>query len=500
MTATGTGTGTAGGLTREQLIAAGTPRRRLYIEAAPGSGKTTVAAQRFGIQRFRGANDPRAVIAVSFTRSATAELRDRVLSQWGSAALAWPHRIVTLDTIVCDLLTHLLHTGHVHWPAGHRQLTVIDHWRVALDTSWTWHEPLVVLDGRQVVTRTVTRARQENHPTTAAVKQALTEGLCTHQDIRRLLETALGDPDIHDVLRSHLADTTRTLIVDEIFDANALDLTLVRLAASAGLDVTVVGDPWQALYGFRGAQPDRVPALITQAGFVQRDLHTSFRWKSAQQQLLADQLRQGHGVTLPPGQATDTDVLLALQWSHLWDAGPQVLPLAFSSKTGQAQEAASTLLLSELTQRTFGDHATFHNDALTTLAVDHQTLQRLRPRLHALLDDLAGTKDLNALRTELSTIIKEETGRQLPQRHPTHIARLQHLRTRLQTSGSRLIPGLTAHQAKGREWDHVGVRLTPAEQGTLSQGLDSNNEDHRKLYVALTRARRTTVSLQPGPS
>lgn len=491
---------TTGGLTREQLIAAGTPLRRLYIEAAPGSGKTTVAAQRFGIQRFRSPNDPRAVIAVSFTRSATAELRDRVLSHWGPAALAWPHRIVTLDTIVCDLLTHLLHTGHVQWPAGHRQLTVIDHWRVLLDTSWTRREPLVVLDGRQVVTRTATRVRNENRPATAAVNQALTEGLCTHQDARHLLETALDDSDIHDVLRSHLADTARTLIVDEIFDANALDLALVQLAASAGLDVTVVGDPWQALYGFRGAQPDQVPSLITQAGFTQRDLRTSFRWKSTQQQLLADQLRQGHGVTLTQGHAADIDVLLALQWSHLWDAGPPVLPLAFSSNTGQAQEAACTLLLSELTQRTFGDHATFHNDALTTLGIDQQVLQRMRPRLNGLLDDLSGTRELNALLTELTATIKEETGRQLPRRHPTHIARLQHLRTRLQTPSSRLVPGLTAHQAKGREWDHVGVRLTPAEQGTLRQGLDSHNEDHRKLYVALTRAKRTTVLLQPGPS
>ncbi|MEV8547912.1 UvrD-helicase domain-containing protein [Streptomyces sp. NPDC051572] len=489
-------TDTNGGLTREQLIAAGTPLRRLYIEAAPGSGKTTVAAQRFGIQRFHNANSPRAVLAVSFTRSATAELRDRVLSQWGPAALAWPHRIVTLDTVVCDLLTHLLHTGHVQWPGGHRQLTVIDHWRVRLDTSWSRREPVVVLDGRQVLTRSEPRTRQDNRPTTAAVNQALAEGLCTHQDARRLLETALTGPDMRDVLSSYLADTARALIVDEIFDANALDLALVRLAASAELDVTVVGDPWQALYGFRGARPDEVPALITQADFTQRDLSTSFRWKSARQQLLADQLRQGHGVTLTQGQAADTDVLLALQWSFLWDAGPQILPLAYSSSTGQPQEAACTLLLSELTRRTFGDHATFHNDALITLGIDHEALQRLRPRLSALLDDLSGTKELTAIHSGLTAAVQEESARTLPRRHHTHIARLERLRTRLQPPTRRLVPGLTAHQAKGREWDRVGVCLTPAERETLRQGLRADNEDHRKLYVALTRARQTTVTLQ----
>ncbi|MFE8925560.1 UvrD-helicase domain-containing protein [Streptomyces sp. RM99] len=121
----GTRSDIAGGLTGEQLVAAGTPHRRVCIEATPGSGKTTVAAQRLGIQRFHG-GDQRAVLAVSFTRSATAELRDRVLRQWGPDVLAWPHRSVTLDTVVCDLLGYLLDRGRICWPSGHRSLTVID--------------------------------------------------------------------------------------------------------------------------------------------------------------------------------------------------------------------------------------------------------------------------------------------------------------------------------------------------------------------------------------
>jgi DNA helicase-2/ATP-dependent DNA helicase PcrA len=69
---------------------------------------------------------------------------------------------------------------------------------------------------------------------------------------------------------------------------------------------------------------------------------------------------------------------------------------------------------------------------------------------------------------------------------------LKNLSTRLRNS-SRLVPGLTAHQAKGREWDVVGVRLTDAECAVLRQGLRADSEDHRKLYVALTRARTRTV-------
>ena len=48
---------------------------------------------------------------------------------------------------------------------------------------------------------------------------------------------------------------------------------------------------------------------------------------------------------------------------------------------------------------------------------------------------------------------------------------------------------MTIHQAKGQEWDHVGVRLTPGEIGRLTRGLDPDVEADRALYVALTRAR-----------
>jgi DNA helicase-2/ATP-dependent DNA helicase PcrA len=127
-------------LTDEQLVAAGTSLRRAYIEASPGSGKTTVAAQRFGFQRYAarrtdvGADD-RAVVAVSFTRSATWELRQRVRQSWGPSALCWPHRVVTLDTLIYSLLEYLLETRQIRWPGGHCHLDVHDSWKAVAEFS-----------------------------------------------------------------------------------------------------------------------------------------------------------------------------------------------------------------------------------------------------------------------------------------------------------------------------------------------------------------------------
>ena len=66
------------------------------------------------------------------------------------------------------------------------------------------------------------------------------------------------------------------------------------------------------------------------------------------------------------------------------------------------------------------------------------------------------------------------------------------LRIRSQHLGE-LVPGLTTHQAKGGEWDRVGLCLRPAEQAVLLAGLDPDEDLHRKLYVACTRARYETV-------
>lgn len=482
-------------LTPEQLIAAGTSLPRLYIEAAPGSGKTTVSAYRFGAQRFALASDPRAVVAVSFTRSATAELRARVRATWGRAAINPPHRIVTLDTVVYDLLAHLLHTNKLHWPGGHTDLEVLDTWKAHYPTRYTAREPIVALEGRQIVTAHTYGHAKDNHLGQLDFDTAVNDGQCTHDNVRAILEQALGDQDITSCLIDYFATTTRALIVDEIFDANSLDLAVVRLAAEAGLHITVVGDPWQALYGFRGARPDLVPALVERAEMATLQLTASFRWRTPDQERLATALRQSEPTTVPGAAMDGVDVVLAREWKPLWNTHSRVLPLAFRSASGNTQEAASTLLLDRLTRSAFGEHATYAADAAATLRLDIEARARLEPRLDAILARLIDSDDLPATLADLTAVIATESSAKIPRKHRDHIDRLQQLRNRLLHPFDDLILGLTTHQAKGREWDTVAVRLDDSDTRALRCGLERDNEDHRKLYVALTRARCRSLAM-----
>jgi DNA helicase-2/ATP-dependent DNA helicase PcrA len=329
----------------------------------------------------------------------------------------------------------------------------------------------------------------------------LLQGICTHEDVRDVLEQALDEPANASYVQSRLAARIRTLIVDEVFDANDLDIAIVEAAINAGVAVTLVGDPWQALYVFRGARPDVVPLLLERTNITTLSLTQSFRWTDDEQRELARRLRAGEPITLPAQDHAqglgDVDVVLALMWKQLWELGGGVLPLAFHGFKGGNEEAAATLLLNHVTRNILNLDATYLNDALTALAIQDRDLPRqLEPELQQVTEMLRapGKPALNDAYRRLVDIVTTVSPRELRSPHAAHTGRLALLQERL-AHGGRPVPGLTTHQAKGGEWETVGVRLTASERQHLAAGLSVTEDTHRKLYVACTRARRRTLEI-----
>lgn len=495
-------------LTDEQLLAAATSTRSVFIEAGPGTGKTTVSAQRFGVQRFGSEHrhDSRAVVAVSFTRAATYNLRQRVQRLWGFGALTWPHRIVTLDTIMCDLLHDLLREGLVVWPNsealwpdGNVILDVRDNWASCGGTVSSRSIYTLRLDNRHVRIRAGFAPDWASRVPAVEVVPLMQQGICTHQDVRDVLTLALCDAKSRARVRQRLSETMRALIVDEVFDANDLDIEIIEAAIDAGVSVTMVGDPWQALYLFRGARPQVVPELLKRTNTPTLPLTQSFRWREAEQRDLATNLRLGNGASLPNGH-DGADVALALWWKELWDLGGGVLPLAFHSFKGGYEEAAATLLLNHVTRNVFDLDATYLNDALTALNVqDRDAPRKLESALQEVVEILrrGGNEAVKAAYLHLAKAIGTVSARKLRKPHQAHTRRLAQLQKRIAFPG-RPVPGLTTHQAKGSEWEVVGVRLREAERAALASGLSSGEDMHRKIYVACTRAHRRTIEILPS--
>ncbi|WP_082097211.1 UvrD-helicase domain-containing protein [Demequina silvatica] len=494
-------------LTEEQLVAAGSATQNIYIEAGPGTGKTTVSAQRFGVLRFSPSHrsDRRAVVAVSFTRAATHNLRRRVRRIWGNAAQDWPHRVVTLDTIMAGLLHDLLSSRLVTWPNsvalwpdGNITLDVRDSWASSCSgTVMTRSQcEIHLVDGRLEFQLTFLPESALKAPP-QEVRAHLMQGICTHQDVRTVIALALKVPSLASYIQQRLGETMRALIVDEVFDANELDIAIIDRALAAGVAITLVGDPWQALYMFRGARPEMVRELIERAEISTFPLTRSFRWQTSEQSNLAKALREGTGVALPASRS-EVDVVLALRWKDLWSLGDRVLPLAFQSFKGTYEEAAATILLNHVTRNILDNDATYLRDALAALNIqDPDVPQRLAPGLQRVIEMLApgGKTAEKAAYTALVEVIKTVSPRELRKPHWVYTQRLGLIQPRISTP-ARPVLGMTTHQAKGGEWPAVGVCLSDAEARALAGGLSVDNDMHRKIYVACTRARLHTVALR----
>ena len=103
-------------------------------------------------------------------------------------------------------------------------------------------------------------------------------GLVDFDDLLLLWRAALADPAAGPVLRGMFD----AVLVDEYQDVNALQADIVRLLAPESGCLTCVGDDAQAIYGFRGADPEHLRQLsVTFPGLHIVRLVQNYRSKQA---------------------------------------------------------------------------------------------------------------------------------------------------------------------------------------------------------------------------
>jgi DNA helicase-2/ATP-dependent DNA helicase PcrA len=228
-------------------------RGALLVVAGPGAGKTRVLVDMIGHRISVLGVPPQRCLAVTFTRRAAAELRERLDARIGAAAAR-----VTVTTF------HGLGLIIVREQAGRLGLGAAP--RVADEET-----RLAVL--RQALGGDIARADvQRLYPSASRAQPAV--GTSPDDDRTRQRYTAAlrerGLVDLDELITAPvtllsedaaLADAYRErwtdVFVDEYQDVDGLQYELLRLLTADGpgsddSSVTAIGDPDQAIYGFRG--------------------------------------------------------------------------------------------------------------------------------------------------------------------------------------------------------------------------------------------------------
>jgi DNA helicase II / ATP-dependent DNA helicase PcrA len=241
-----------GGLNDAQREAVRCLDASLVIVAGPGTGKTRTLTHRIAYLILQRSADPASVLAITFTNKAAGEMAERLHGLLGAEANAISvstfHALgaallrsygylegIDPTFVLCneDDRVGVLSMAYPEMPAGEMQtfLESISRFKNGLPIGQGLDERFGEVLG--------------HYEQMLALGHAL--------DFDDLLVRTVRLLENHPQVLGELQRRFRWISVDEYQDVNAVQARLLRLLAAGGANLCVIGDPDQAIYGFRGA-------------------------------------------------------------------------------------------------------------------------------------------------------------------------------------------------------------------------------------------------------
>ena len=230
--------------------------------AGPGTGKTFTLTHRIRYLVQEKDVPPEHIHAITFTRAAAQELRQRVENMLGGDSC--PH----ISTLHSFALKQLLHNS-----------SIIRSLPIPLRIADDWEERHIVFEDMKAILGLghVEDARELFHSLSADWQSldADEEGwednypnprfLGAWREHRIIYGYTLRSELVYQLkkaLQQHgnfrLAGCIKYLLVDEYQDLNHCDLAVIKSIVSPDIELFVVGDDDQSIYGFRKAHPDGI--------------------------------------------------------------------------------------------------------------------------------------------------------------------------------------------------------------------------------------------------
>nr|WP_205862275.1 UvrD-helicase domain-containing protein [Planosporangium thailandense] len=311
------GTGLLDRLDAMQRVAASAPGGPMLIVAGPGTGKTRTLTHRIAYLCAELGVFPEQCLAITFTRRAAEELRERLDMLLGPVA-----EDVTVSTF------HSLGLAILRENAAAVGLS--PHFRIVEDAERLAIAAEVAGLGEAPSERDARRALDEAVGTDEYVKALRAHDLVDLDELVSLPVALLsGAPALVDEYRARW----RWIFVDEYQDVDPTQYALLRLLCPPDGNLCAIGDPDQAIYSFRGAEVSfflRFAADFTDARMVRltRNYRSTAPILAAATQAIAP-------TTLVPGRRLDP--------ARVDPEAPQVVVYAAASVADEADFVVRTV-------------------------------------------------------------------------------------------------------------------------------------------------------------
>ncbi len=244
----------------------------LLVLAGPGTGKTTTLVEAIVDRAHAGGG----VLALTFSRKAAEQMRDRVTARMGATTTAIT--CSTFHSFAYSLVRRYapteLYAAPLRLLSAPEQDVVLTELLTTAPESVVWPDGLRAAVGTRGFAREVqdvlARARERGLDPQDLVDLGRAEGLPVFEAAGLFMEqfldvmAAQSAIDYPDLVARAVIEATRHreelraefghVFVDEYQDTDPSQVELLRQICGDGRNLTVVGDPDQSIYGFRGAE------------------------------------------------------------------------------------------------------------------------------------------------------------------------------------------------------------------------------------------------------
>jgi DNA helicase II / ATP-dependent DNA helicase PcrA len=265
---------------------------RFAVRACPGSGKTFSVAARLDRLLSAWQSEHRGIAVASFTNVAWREVEEYLTKEFGRKPQIYPHFLGTLDRFISKYI--FLPFGHlVMNSTGRPTLVGPPHDDTEPIGDWLfWGKANLACNQKRCKLNQFTydlhgnvvrlqypsmgyNCTEPNQPCVAKKRSFNRQGYATQSDANYFALRVLQQ---YPTIAAALGERFPMIMVDEAQDTSAIQMAILDCIVAAGLkELMLVGDPDQAIYEWREADPS-----IFLAKFIEKGATITENWRSSQ--------------------------------------------------------------------------------------------------------------------------------------------------------------------------------------------------------------------------